>query len=244
MFDTIRAMVDQKVNFSETASLLIEEASELPVSQLFFEAKDDLFNLDDGDNVTDDGEAAEEDEGDEVPDKVDDMMSVRLFSPAEKDDAPDQATDDADLMSVTIDLRSNTNTDVLPVPPFNAGDAVQDDMLSTRIDDGFAESGEPETAGDEEPEVDAMTEAIKIDGDEKAEKTEPKKAKADEPDEVPDDTEDTSSVTDAVMDKVADSEFGDTGGEPTSDVNLKLQEKLDKLQADIIRVKDLVRKNI
>lgn len=240
MFDTIRAMVDQKVNFSETASLLIEEASELPVNRLFFEAKDDMFNLDDDDSVTDDGDAAAEDEDEEVPDRLDDMMSVRL-SPAEKDDAPNQATDDADLMSVTIDLRSNTNTDVLPVPPLNAGDAVQDDMLSTRIDDGFAENSEPETAGDEEPEVDMMTEAIKIDGDEK---TEPKKAKADEPDEVPDDTEDTSSVTDAVMDKVADSEFGDTGGEPSSDVNLKLQEKLDKLQADIIRVKDLVRKNI
>lgn len=242
MFETIRAMVNQKETFSETASLLTEEAAELSVNRLFFEAKDDLFNLDDDDEATGGERDPEDDEPeeDEIPGKADDLMSVR-FSPATKDDAPDQATDDADLMSVTIDLRSNTNTDVLPVPPLNAGDAVQGDMMSTRIEDGFAESGEPEVDDDV---IDMMTEAIKIDGDEKAE---PKKAKADEPDTSADDsaeTDDTNSVTDAVMDKVADSEFGDMAGDQPSDVSSKLQEKLDKLQADIIRVKDLVRKSI
>lgn len=47
---------------------------------------------------------------------------------------------DDDILSVTIDLKSNTMTDILPIPPDNAGEAVNDDILSTRVDSGFEES--------------------------------------------------------------------------------------------------------
>lgn len=46
-----------------------------------------------------------------------------------------------DLLQVTVDLRSNTVTDTLPVPPANAADAVpSDDLMSMRVDSGFGES--------------------------------------------------------------------------------------------------------
>ena len=48
--------------------------------------------------------------------------------------------DDNDILSVTIDLKSNTVTDVLPIPPDNAGEALSDDILATRVDSGFEES--------------------------------------------------------------------------------------------------------
>ena len=42
-----------------------------------------------------------------------------------------------DFLNVTIDLRSNTLTDVLPTPPDNAGEAIEDDVLGATVDSGF-----------------------------------------------------------------------------------------------------------
>ena len=62
-------------------------------------------------------------------------------------------TDTDDILNVSIDLKSNTVSDVLPVPPSNAGEAIaSDDILSQKIDSGFGNeepvSDQPESDDD------------------------------------------------------------------------------------------------
>lgn len=45
-----------------------------------------------------------------------------------------------DLLSVDIDLKSNTTKDILPVPPAHAAEALQGDTLENKVDSGFGES--------------------------------------------------------------------------------------------------------
>lgn len=49
--------------------------------------------------------------------------------------------DDNDILSMTIDMGSNTPSDILPVPPASAADAVpddSDDIMNQRVDSGFS----------------------------------------------------------------------------------------------------------
>ena len=59
------------------------------------------------------------------------------------DDLPVVGNGSDDLLNISIDLRSNTIADVLPVPPDNAGEAIADDILATRVDSGFQEDAQP-----------------------------------------------------------------------------------------------------
>lgn len=65
--------------------------------------------------------------------------------------------DKDDLLDVSIDLKSNTIRDVLPVPPANASEALggeEDDLLDQRIDSGFGGDNEPSSEPAPQPEVD------------------------------------------------------------------------------------------
>lgn len=66
---------------------------------------------------------------------------------------------DADILTAEIDLGSNTVKDVLPVPPNNAPEAVNDDIMNQRIDDGFGDEG-PSTEPSPENPMGAPTEPI------------------------------------------------------------------------------------
>lgn len=49
-----------------------------------------------------------------------------------------------DILSLTLDMRSNTARDVLPIPPSNAAEAINDDsLLSQKIDSGFGDDTPP-----------------------------------------------------------------------------------------------------
>ena len=108
---------------------------------------DDIMNTDisddsDNDDVTEDEVEPESSEDDILDAPIDDGSSDdfdNLSLVGRQTGEPIELTDD-DLLSVTIDLKSNTITDVLPVPPDNAGEAVNDDILSTRVDSGFEEA--------------------------------------------------------------------------------------------------------
>ena len=108
---------------------------------------DDIMNTDisddsDNDDVTEDEVEPESSEDDILDAPIDDGSSDdfdNLSLVGRQTGEPIELTDD-DLLSVTIDLKSNTMTDVLPVPPDNAGEAVNDDILSTRVDSGFEEA--------------------------------------------------------------------------------------------------------
>lgn len=61
--------------------------------------------------------------------------------------------DNNDILSMTIDIGSNTPTDILPIPPANAADAVpddSDDIMNQRVDSGFSTDGMPSDHSAEE----------------------------------------------------------------------------------------------
>ena len=61
--------------------------------------------------------------------------------------------DNNDILSMTIDIGSNTPTDILPIPPANAADAVpddSDDIMNQRVDSGFGTDGMPSDHSAEE----------------------------------------------------------------------------------------------
>ena len=106
--------------------------------------------LEDGDNP-DKGNDAEGD--DLLAASIDDeAIGAGTLSPG--DDLPPVNDSVDDFLNVSIDLRSNTITDVLPVPPDNAGEAIADDILETRVDSGFSESVKDDCPTDDEiPEM-------------------------------------------------------------------------------------------
>ncbi len=86
------------------------------------------------------------------PSSGDDLMSAPADEPPMPlpgDDLP-AATGTAsgdpidDLMNITVDLRSNTISDTLPVPPANASEVIPEedgeDLMSQKVDSGFGES--------------------------------------------------------------------------------------------------------
>ena len=81
------------------------------------------------------------------------------------EDLPNEQDEMDDILSVTIDLKSNTMTDVLPKPPANASDAIGDDgddIMNSRIDDGFGDDddtpADPSNVGNPEMEEDGLGE--------------------------------------------------------------------------------------
>lgn len=102
---------------------------------------------------------SDEDQTNPSPDGDETPMPV----PAGEDELPtpvgkqtgEPIEDADDLLDVSIDLKSNTIRDVLPVPPSNAGEAIggedDDDLLGQRIDSGF---GGEDQESNPEPQVD------------------------------------------------------------------------------------------
>lgn len=137
-----------------------------------------------------------------------------------------------DFLNVSVDLRSNTITDVLPVPPNNAGEAIaSDDILSSRIDSGFGnEEDLPFTASSNDDDImnenmeesytidtsdDLFSEAISLDGgSESADEPDDEKSSEETPDEdlgnTPEDIGE-NEVTSAVRDKVAEADVAEEG---------------------------------
>ena len=107
----------------------------------------DLDNLPLDDDEPEEGGAKGSEEGDDLLDNsIEDEMQGTL---SDTDDLPALAGKQTgepiadnidDFLNVTIDLKSNTLTDILPIPPANANEAIADDVLSTRVDAGFGES--------------------------------------------------------------------------------------------------------
>jgi len=167
MLNTIRDLINQKREFMESAAILYEDMTEINLddNQLFSEAEDDEEDLseDDADGEEDD----DDDEEDETPEGEENEMDGIMNSPLDVDavggeeqlPAPAEipAQDDIDLMDVTVDLRSNTVTDVLPVPPMNASDALTDDVMSVKISSGFGDDDATgsEAEGDEDLAVES-----------------------------------------------------------------------------------------
>lgn len=249
------------------------------------EADDDIpdneknANLDDesGNDDTGDGEGEKEPEdsptgSEDLNDEEGDILHSSIGNEEEpslplpgdedlpaamKDQSEEPLVDNIDdFLNVSINLGSNTINDILPVPPGNAEEAIGgDDILNSRIDDGF---GEEEESTDiptniEEPVEDDIlkesiySEAITLGGD--ASQVEPIDGG-----EVPTDgtipdaggeqpASGESEVTAAVKDKVAEVETPTDGA---GGVNGKeeLLKKLGSITKSLEDAKNAVMKSI
>ena len=191
MLNGIKAMINEKKEFTEAADLLLEETSligKLDDSIVLGEAVDDEpeekpeqdeekkeepeatgeENDDEGEEpkevedienapIEDEPVAAGSNENDILNAPIDGSDETPMNLPG--DDLPTpvgkqtgEPIEDADILSTEIDLGSNTMKDVLPVPPGNAPEAVNDDVLNQRIDDGFGGGEEPGPSTEENPD--------------------------------------------------------------------------------------------
>jgi hypothetical protein len=147
---------------------------------------------------------------------IDEPVDVSTNDDSAELPEPETNLDDTDsILSMEIDLKSNTMKDTLPTPPASASDAIaDDDIMSQRVDDGFGDE-EPTGESTEEPTdgFDILSEAIDM-GDTPEEPS----------DEAPDaGNAEENSVTKAVKDKVAEAE--EPAEEPADDVSLDAPEE-------------------
>lgn len=111
-------------------------------------------------------ETPEEPAGDPVPAQPEPSPNEEPMAlPGDGDELPtpvgkqtgEPIEDKDDLLDVSIDLKSNTIRDVLPIPPSNAAEALggdDDDLLDQRIDSGFGGDSESNPEPAPQPEVD------------------------------------------------------------------------------------------
>ena len=191
MLNMIKALIEAKKNEQLDASLIVE--SVMPDI-------DDSLILDDFLESDETIEPTIDTNLDEAEDANDIATDTDYSEPVEE-------IEDTDLLSVEIDLTSNTPVDVLPVPPGSAADAVvDDDIMNQRIDSGFG--GEEEQPSMDNPMA-APTETIPdtSDSDDESEI----EIDMDQPDEVSDeenaeDTEALEPEESSLMDEEIDDE--------------------------------------
>ena len=165
MLNMIKDLINEKTSFLEEADMLYEDATtgqiddsiilgeENSTAEESGEDDEKEFEIDDNDNSAETEPEPEENEGSDEDDE--DITNTPVEDePSTSDDSTDildQPVDDTniqdtspaddidDILNVEIDLKSNTMSDVLPVPPANAAESVpgDDDIMNTRIDSGF-----------------------------------------------------------------------------------------------------------
>ena len=210
---------------------------------------DDIMSTD----ISDDSENDNDDVEDDVePESSEDDILDAPIDDGSSDDfdninlvgrqtgEPIELSDD-DILSVTIDLKSNTVTDVLPVPPDNAGEAISDDVLSTRVDSGF------EDDSSYKGESTSFLEGISLSGGDDAAND-----SADEPAVDDNSPADENEVTSAVKDKVAEAEpddepIDDGSGEDmggSSSAKEELMKKLSSITKSLEDAKNAVLKSM
>lgn len=173
MLNGIKAMIKEKQEFLEASQMILEDAMDLDMDDsivLGEEAEDDEDN---NDNLTGEENGSEEniikpdEEEPTLPEEpttnnpVDEPVAPVTDN---NDDLPTPVGaqtglpitgDEEDILDATVDLKTNTLNDVLPIPPANANEAIagedDDDILSQKVDSGFGgETNETE----EEPTTD------------------------------------------------------------------------------------------
>lgn len=181
--DTVNSDLDDLIILGESEEDDLDsgdietEGDDIDVNEMD-EGKDD--EVEDGEDTIDD----DNDDGDIRDDTVDDEpedddASGQDGGSDDSDDMLDSSIDDElptpvgaqtgepindnidDLLSMEIDLKSNTPKDLLPIPPANAGEAVPgDDILDQRVDSGYGEESEDPENLEEETADDILDESF------------------------------------------------------------------------------------
>lgn len=170
MLDMIKELINEKKEFAESAKIIFEDATDFDFKDAIIlgeEAEDDAIVEDEEPTAEDDIDAkddgndfpikndpdTEDDINDSTPNDQGDEPQVNdIDNLSIDDDLPDIAgkqtgepiaDSDDDILNIQIDLRSNTMSDALPIPPNGAGSAIPDDedilSTSTKVDSGFGD---------------------------------------------------------------------------------------------------------
>lgn len=164
MLESIKSIINKKEEFLESAQIIYEDAIDdienyitsndnQPVVESNESGDDPTKTEDTTPEPAKDNDGKDNDDDIKDDDKDDlDIMSTDINNPdaltpqstdifdTKLNDIVDSKDDDSDIFNVSIDIKTNTLTDILPVPPMNAGDAVADDIMNTNIGDGFSET--------------------------------------------------------------------------------------------------------
>ena len=152
MLDVIKSIINRKRSFLEAANLILEDMENDEIMDSLLDDKltdDGSDSLDSDSSSTDDGfdtigddsgdlSFGDDSEGESIADDgIDDSMMIK---DSDEESSPDDEI--SDIFAISIDTRTNTVRDILPVPPMNAADAVVGDS-DAKLDSGFgAESGD------------------------------------------------------------------------------------------------------
>lgn len=275
---------EDSVELDEDSSTEDSAATEEPVAEPKNEPNDDNSDITDS-PIEDTVVPAENDTNDDLLNSpVDDDTPTATTEPTEAEETPmplpgddtlpepvsnvtgEPVADDG-ILSMEIDMGSNTPKDILPVPPAGAVDAVvSDDIMDQRIDSGFGEDEVTQPIVDnssendiveEDVSEDLLSEAISL-GDEPAsteapaetapaEDTTSAEASVEEPaadastDVAP--AEEDTPVTAAVKDKVAEADAAVEVGNP-EDAKAELMKKLSNITKNIEDAKNAIMKSI
>lgn len=165
MLNSIKGLIQSKKAYMEAAQLIMEdteiddsivlgeEPEESTIPAEVKEVKTDETVVEPTEDVHKEPEVSEEEPA-VVP--VENPIIGDLPTPAAAPSGEEIPDDSVNLMTAEIDLATNTQTDVLPVPPANAADAVEDPDAQV-VDSGF--SGEEEKAPIEDTQA-LMTDPV------------------------------------------------------------------------------------
>lgn len=146
MLDVIKSIINRKRSFLEAADLILEDMDNDEImdslldDQITSQENDTSFNQ--NNDSVEDSMVGDENDFKEIDDEnklgpigadeADDSMMIK--------DSDEGSPDDelSDIFAISIDTRTNTITDVLPVPPMNAADAMVGDS-EAKVDSGFGE---------------------------------------------------------------------------------------------------------
>ena len=186
MLKNIKALINRRNEFEESAKLIYETVADEELDDFIMLEADDKKDEDkEEDQVKKETEEVVDEEPEnledlpltdesETPEETPSEPEEDLMNTSLTDDGPTQLSDPVpeegsietpgsddldDLLEITLDLKTNIVTDVLPTPPANAMDAVpSEDMSSIRIDSGFGEESETiETTEESEPVIEEET---------------------------------------------------------------------------------------
>lgn len=159
MLNNIKQLINSKKAYMEAAELILEdtelddsiilneEPEEVPLPQN--KPEDEEPEL--GERPEDSGEGDLNLGGDAEPE------GAELPTP-ETPTGEVPSDDSANIMTTEIDLQTNTPTDILPVPPAGAADAIEgNDLMSQPVDSGF---GDDENKAPIATTIDIMSEPV------------------------------------------------------------------------------------
>lgn len=171
MLNSIKAMIKEKQEFIEASQMIIEDAMDMDMddSIVLGKEEDEPEKVNSEENGSEENIIKPDDENKTIEPVSSDENHDVLDEPVEESE-PVTGNDDLptpvgaqteipitgnvdDILDTTIDLKSNTINDVLPIPPANANEAIagESDIITQKVDSGFGK--ENDTTSNDESDI-------------------------------------------------------------------------------------------